>query len=228
MEKNQIEEDRLVFVNQMETYLREKKLPEALIMAEERLSVLASDIDARAFLNLVLIAMGRIEESRDVLQGLENDIARLSFVYLRAADSYREKGFNQDTVLCYQKFLALNPLAENSREVAEKIALLQNAEPLADEVDESSDADSPGPEFYTLTLADLYIKQGHSKMAADILTEIIKREPSNVQARVKLDTMKADLALKSSPVDTVASTSNLIKTLSSWLSNIGGLKKHAT
>ena len=228
MGNNQIEEDRLVFVSQVETFLREKRLPEALSMAEERLSNFASDIDARAFINLVLIAMGRIEESRDILQVLEKDIARLSFVYLRAADAYRENGLNQDAVLCYQKFLSLNPLAENSREVAEKIALLKNAESLADEGDESSDADSPGPEFYTLTLADLYIKQGHSKMAVDILTEIIKREPTNVQARVKLDAMKAALALKSSTGDTVTSTNNLIITLSSWLSNIGGLKKHAT
>ncbi len=228
MENNQIEEDRLVFVNQMEMFLRDKRLSEALSMAEERLSRLPLDIDARAFINLVLIVMGRIEESRNILQGLEKDIARLSFVYLQAADSYREKGLNQDAVLCYQKFLSLNPLAENSREVAEKIALLKNAEPVADEVDESGDADSPGPEFYTLTLADLYIKQGHSKMAVDILTEIIKREPANVQARVKLDTVKAVLALKSSSGGSAASTNNLIKTLSCWLENLGGLKKHAT
>jgi len=227
MENNQIDEERLVFVSQMETFLRDKKLSEALSMAEERLSRLASDIDARAFANLVLIAMGRIEESRDILQELEKDIARLAFVYLRAADTYREKGCNQDAVLCYQKFLSLNPLAENSPEVAEKIALLKNTEPLADEVDEATATDSPGPEFYTLTLADLYIKQGHSKMALDILKEIVKREPTNVPARVKLDTVKAALALKSSSGDTVASTNNLIKTLSSWLSNINGLKKHA-
>ena len=65
-------------------------------------------------------------------------------------------------------------------------------------------------------------------MAADILTEIIKREPANVQARVKLDTVKAAIALKSSPGDTVPSVNNLIKTLSCWLENIGRLKKHAT
>ena len=227
METNQFEEDRLVFVNQMETYLREKKLPEALIMAEERLARFPADFNARIFISLVLIAMGRIEESRDMLQGLEKDIAVLSFGYLRAADAYREKGLNQDASLCYQKFLSLNPLAENSREVAEKIALLENAVPLADEVDESTDAASPGPEFHTLTLADLYIKQGHLKMAADILTEIIKREPANVPASAKLDTVKAAIALKSSPADTAASTNNLIKTLSCWLENIGGLKKHA-
>jgi len=130
--------------------------------------------------------------------------------------------------MCYQKFLSLNPHAENFGEVAEKIALLQREESRALEVDESDSADISKPEFYTITLAELYIQQGHLKMAADILAEIIKREPSNVQARVKLDTVEAALVLKSSPGGTVALTDNLINILSCWLDNIGRLKKHAT
>ena len=228
MENNQFEKDRLLFVNQMESFLHEKMLPEAMSKAEERLSRIPLDVDARAFINLTLIAMERIEESRDILQGLEKDFSKLAFVYLRAADAYREKELNADAVLCYQKFLFLNPLSAYSREVAEKIALLKEENPLADEVDESGDADMPNPEFYTITLADLYMKQGHLKMAADVLKEIIRREPGNAQARAKLDTVQASLLLKLSPGDTVPLTNNVIKTLSCWLENIGRLKKHAT
>lgn len=228
MENNQFEEDRLIFVNELESFLRQKKLQEALSMAEERLSRLPLDVDARAFINLTLIEMGKIEESRDILLRLEKDFAKLAFVYLRAADAYQEKGLNQDAVLCYQKFLSLNPLSEHSREVAEKIALLQEEEPLADEVDESGEADMPKPEFYTITLADLYVQQGHLKMAEDVLAEIIRRDPVNTQARAKLDTVKASLLLKSSSGETLPLTSNVIKTLSCWLENIGRLKKHAT
>jgi tetratricopeptide (TPR) repeat protein len=227
MANNQFEEDRLIFVNHLESLLNQGRLQEALSSAEERLSRLPLDVDARAFIHLTLIEMGRIEESRDILHKLEKDVAKLALVYLRAADAYRKKGLNQDTVLCYQKFLSFNPLSEQSPEVAEQIVLLQKEEPLADEVDESGDADMPKPEFYTITLADLYIKQGHWKMAAEILTEIIRREPVNAQARAKLDTVKA-LLLKSSPGQIVPSTNNLIRTLSCWLENIGRLKKHAT
>ena len=228
MENNQFEEDRLMFVNQMEIFLRQKMLSEVLSMAEERLARIPFDVDAKAFTSLALIEMGRIEESRDLLHGLEKDVAQLSFAYLRAADAYREKGLNQDAVLCYQKFLSLNPLSEYSLEVTGKIALLQKEEPPADEAEESGSTDMPAPEFYTVTLADLYIKQGHLKMAADVLVEIIRREPTNVQARAKLDTVKASIALKSSPGKTVPLTGNLIKTLSCWLENIDRLKKHAT
>jgi tetratricopeptide (TPR) repeat protein len=229
MENNQFEEDRLVFINQMETFMHQKMLPEALSLAEERLKILPVDLDARTFISLVLIKMGRIEESRDILHGLEKDITGLSFGYLHAADACREKGLNQDAVFCYQKFLSLNPLAEESREAAEKLALLQKEEHFPNEVDESESADiSTKPEFYTVTLADLYVKQGHLKMAADILSEIIKRDPANVQARVKLDTVKAAIVLKASPGDTLTSTNNLIKTLSCWLENINRLNNHAT
>jgi tetratricopeptide (TPR) repeat protein len=228
MGNNQFEEDRLIFVNQMEIFVSQKMFAEALIMAEERLSRFPSDADARASINLTLIELGRFEESRNVLHELEKDIIRLSFGYLRAADTYRDKGLMQDAVFCYQKFLSLNPHAENSREVSEKIAQLQREECLASEVPESDSTSMAKPEFYTMTLAELYIQQGHPKMAADILAEIMKREPANVQARVKLDSVEAALALKSSSGDDVALTNNLINILSCWLDNIGRLKNHAT
>ncbi len=227
MENNQFEAERRDFVNQLESFLRQKLLSEALKMAEERLARFPDDIDAKTFINLVLIATGRIEESRDLLHSMEKDIQRLSFFYLRAADAYREKRLNPDAVACYQKFLALDPHSENSAEVAAQIALLQKELAPNHEVGQSDSSDMPKPEFYTLTLADLYIRQGHTKTAADILAEIIKREPANVQARVKLDYLKAAAALKSSPGDAAPSADILIKTLSCWLENIGGLKKHA-
>ena len=227
MENNQFEAERRDFVNQLESFLRQKLLPEALIMAEERLARFPDDIDAKTFINLVLIATGRIEESRDLLHSTEKDIRRLSFFYLRAADAYREKRLNSDAVACYQKYLSLDPHPENYAEIAAQIALLQKELDPNDEIPQSDSSDMPTPEFYTLTLADLYIRQGHTKAAADILTEIIKREPANVQARGKLDSLKAAIALKSSPGDAAPSVDIVIKTLSCWLENIGGLKKHA-
>lgn len=229
MENNQLEEHNLNFVNRMETFVHQKAFPEILRNAEERLLRLPADVAARFFINLALIEMDRIEESRKILHELEKDIIRLSLGYLRAADAYREKGLGQDAVMCYQKFLSLNPLSEKSKEVAERITLLQKDEDIADEIDETESTNNQTPEFYTLTLADLYIQQDHPKMAADILAKIIEREPSNVQARVKLDTLKAAFALKSSSDsgNATVSTDYLINTLSCWLENISRLKKNA-
>ncbi len=227
MESSQYEEDRISFVNKAESLISQKMFPEALKFAEDRLAQYPSDIDARAFTNLILIEMGKISESRKILHELEQDIVRLSSGYLQAANAYHHKGLIQDAVLCYQKFIVLNPLSENSQEVAETIALLQNEENLADEELEEDDTEIIQPEFYTMTLADLYIRQGHLKMAADILAEIIKKEPANVQAKEKFDTVNAFLAKESLSVDNVESINNLINILSCWLDNIGRLKTHA-
>ncbi len=232
MEKRQFEEDRLYFVNQIETLINQKMFPDALKSAEDRLSRLPFDIDARAFIILILIKLDNIEELRVKIGELDKDIIRLSFIYLQAADAYREKGFNRDAVLCYQKFLSLNPFSKNSKEIFGKIALLQGDEnPLDDtaESDEANGKDRPGPEFCTMTLAELYIKQGHAKMAEEILMEIIKREPENIHAKEKLDVVKKILASKSSSlVHNAAVTESLINTLTCWLNNIDRLKTHAT
>lgn len=228
MKNKPFEENSLIFVNQMEALISRKMFPEALSMAEERLAKFPSDVDARVYINSILIETGRIEESRNLLNELEKDIIKLSFGYLRAADNYYNKGIIQDAILCYQKFIALNPHSENSPEVTEKIALLQQEGiPACEDIEEDKD-DAAKPEFYTMTLADLYIKQGHLKMAADILEEIIKREPSNIQAREKFDTIKVFLAQEPSSPDAVDSINKVINILSCWLDNIGRLKTHAT
>ncbi|MEN6620771.1 MAG: hypothetical protein ABFD50_04355 [Smithella sp.] len=211
----------------MEALIEQENLSEALTLAKDRLLKRPFDIDARAFINLINIKINNIEESHIFLHELEKKIIRLSLIYLQAADAYHEKGLNRDAVLCYQKFLSLNPCAEESKEIFQKIALLQGNENMNDEsVEEDAECD-PGPDFYTITLADLYIKQGHMKMASDILTEIIKREPDNIQAREKLDLVKTVLVSKTAHDNDVV-TNNLINILTCWLNNIGKLNNHAT
>ena len=65
-------------------------------------------------------------------------------------------------------------------------------------------------------------------MAAEILGKILEKEPENVLARTKLDTVTTALALKSSVNGDIVQSDNLAKTLSCWLENIDRLKKHAT
>jgi tetratricopeptide (TPR) repeat protein len=224
MERNKFEEERLDFVNRIENFLQQKALPEAERLAEERLTLFPDDPDALCFTNLILIERGRIEDSRAVFRRLENNVLRISSIYLRAADTYRAKGLDRDAVFCYRKFISLNPLAGCAEEVAARIFLMEKEIPSVSEFEESDDRDLPKPEFYTITLADIYIKQGHWKMAGDILTEIIAREPSNVQARAKLDAVLSATGRESSAGPAPPSTNYLIETLSLWLDNIGRLK----
>jgi hypothetical protein len=64
-------------------------------------------------------------------------------------------------------------------------------------------------------------------VARKILEEIIKKEPQNIQAAAKLDSLKKSLDSSSTVVKKFDSD-KLITMLSSWLKNVDRLKIHAT
>ncbi|MFZ2397241.1 MAG: hypothetical protein WAW31_01005, partial [Smithella sp.] len=135
-------------------------------------------------------------------------------------------GFHQDAAFCYEKFLSLHPGAEDARMVIEKMTLLDQEDHPVNEID-IIDENIPEPELFTVTLAELYIRQGHLPVARKILEEIIKKEPQNIQAAAKLDSLKKSLDSSSTVVEKF-DPDKLIKMLSSWLKNVDRLKIHAT
>jgi len=228
MENNDSEKDLVNFLGETEILLQQNKFSETLSLAEARLKRLPLDVDARVVTGDVFISAGRVDEARDILREVEEIISGLSLIYIRMGDIYVKKGFYRDAVICYQKYISLNPTSARAKEVVEKIVLLEQEEPFLAEMDSPDNDDLPKPEFSTVTLADLYIKQGHFKMAAEVLEKILEKEPENVLARTKLDTVTTVLALKSSLNADIVQSDNLLKTLSCWLENINKLKKHAT
>ncbi len=223
------EENRLTFLSEAEIFLQESKLPEALNLAESRLKIFPLDVDARVVAAKALISMGKVEETRNILHEIEEIISGLSFFYIRMGDLYGEKGFYRDAAICYEKFISLNPNSDRAREIVEKISFLEQEEPRITEPDETADHETIlKPDFYTVTLANLYIKQGHFKMAAEVLEKILEYEPDNALVRTKLDTVKTAIALKSSVRGDVFQSDYLTETLTRWLENIGRLKKNAT
>ena len=226
MKNNTFEEDRANFLGEAEILLQQNKLQEAFNLAGERLRSFPADADAHVVAGSSLLGMGRVDEARDVLQEVGEIISGLSLVYDRMGDIYRKKGFHQDAAVCYEKFISLHPGAEDARKVIEKMILLEQEDQPVTEGDMIYDENIPDPELFTVTLAELYIKQGHLQVAAEILKEIIWRQPQNSQAVAKLDSLKAALDPKSSASEKFVESNNLIKTLASWLKNIDRLKMH--
>jgi tetratricopeptide (TPR) repeat protein len=226
MKNNTWDNDRSNFLYEAEKLLEQNKLQEAFIFAGERLRSFPADADAHVVAASALLGMGRVEEAHDVLQEVGEIISGLAFVYDRLGDIYRKKGFHQDAAVCYEKFISLHPGAEDARKVIEKMILLEQEDQPVTEIGMIYDENIPDPELFTVTLAELYIKQGHLQVAAEILKEIISREPQNNQAVAKLDSLKAALDRKSSPGAKFVETDNLIKTLTAWLKNIDRLKMH--
>ena len=200
---------------------------EAFNLAGERVRSFPADADAYVVAGRALLGMGRVDEARDVLREVGAIISKLALVYERMGDIYRKKGFHQDAAVCYEKFISLHPSAEDAKKVIEKMILLEQEDQPVTEGDMIYDENIPDSELFTVTLAELYIKQGHLQVAAEILQKIIWREPQNSQAVAKLDSLMAELAPKSSASAKFVESNDLIKTLSSWLKNIDRLKMHA-
>ena len=216
------------FPNQAENLLRQNLLPEALILAQEQRRCNPLDVEANVIVGNILIRMGELDKSRDMLTEVDQIISGLSFVYARMADIYREKGLKSDAALCYRKFMGLNPISQQAVEVAKTLSLLEQQESDAVGIDDSGIENIPNPEFFTITLAELYIKQGHLQMAKEVLGEIIKREPGNINAAAKLDSVNAAMSKVRTVSDEHDCSSNLVSTLSCWLENIDRLNVHAT
>ncbi|HUN56184.1 MAG TPA: tetratricopeptide repeat protein [Smithella sp.] len=227
MKNNTIEGEHAEFLNVSEELFRQNNLLQALNLARERLRSYPVDADAQIVMCDALIGMGRLDDAREVLRNLEEIISGLIRIYEEVGDTYRVKGFHQDAAICYEKVISLHPGAQKAREVIGKMFLLEQEDNPVPEVDVVHHENIPEPEFFTITLAQLYIKQGHLQDAEIILEEIIKKEPQNAQALAMLDELKASPVSSSSSNGKNPECDNLMKTLSSWLENIERLRIHA-
>jgi tetratricopeptide (TPR) repeat protein len=227
MKNNTFEGERADFIDESEELLRQNNLLKALNLATERLNSFPVDTDAHIVMCNALIGMGRLDDVREVLRSLGEIVSGLILVYERVGDTYREKGFHQDAAVCYEKVISLHPGAQKAREVIGKMFLLEQEDNPVPEIEVIHNENVPEPEFFTITLAQLYIKQGHLLDAEIILEEVIKKEPQNAQALAMLDKLKTSLNSQSSANGNFPELDNLIKTLSSWLENIERLKINA-
>lgn len=227
MKLNNFEEIRNNFLREAENLLRQNNLPEVLSLAGGRLQNYPADADALGIYCEALIGLGRLEEMRQLLDAVKDIISGLNGVCECAGDACREHGFYHDAAACYERFISLRPETERSREIIEKMAYLENDHSPQAVIDFSYKESSSEQKILTLTMAQLYIEQGHLQDAEIILDEIIKKEPNNTQALAMREGLKELWAKQSAGETRSAKNENLIKTLSSWLKNIERLKMNA-
>ena len=226
MANNNFNEDRNAFLQKAEALLRENNMSAILNLAGQRLQNHPADADALGIYCEALIGTGRIEEMRQWLIRVEEIISGLNLVHERVGDVCRENGFHQEAAACYEKFISLRPDAEKAAEIIGKMALLEQEDKPA--VSATDKEESPEREFFTVTLAQLYIDQGHHQDAEVILEEIIKKDPYNEQALTMLDELRSAMRAPSLTENKMSSHNDkLIRILSGWLKNIERLKMNA-
>ena len=227
MKNNDFSEKRNDFLRKAEELLRQNNMSEALNCAEEWLLNFPADADALAVCCEALIGMDRLEEMRKLLNEVTEIISGFNLINERAGDACREKGFHHEAAACYEKFISLRPEVERAREIIGKMAFLEQEDSPSARIDFTDDKNASERNFFTVTMAQLYIEQGHFHDAQIILEEIIKKESDNSQALAALEDLKVKMT--SQPIVSKGSSKNdnLINILSSWLKNIERLKVNA-
>jgi Tfp pilus assembly protein PilF len=209
---------RKSFLTQAEAYLDRNELSAVLNLAEERLKRTPGDLDARIAICRVWLLQGRLDEARDIMNEMEDILASLSRIYACMGDICMKKGMKDSAETYYRKVMFLNPGVPLSEDVAEGLSGIE--EPHA--TDAEGDAEIPS-DFQTVTLAELYIRQGHLRPAEELLEKIIGQDPQNEKAAGLLQEVR-ERVLKGASAQQYA---GVIAELSLWLDNIGRLRAHA-
>ena len=214
-------EERDAFLAQTEAYLKENDWPAVLDLAQGRLERLPGDLDARMAICRVWIQQGRMDEAREMLREMDETITNLSQIYACMGDACLKKGMMEETGRYYRKFLALNPDVSLAGDVSEKLrSIEEQRETAAAEGEEEAQIPSA---FQTATLAELYIRQGHLPMAAEVLEAILRKEPQQERAAGMLREVR-EMIRREASAQRVAP---VVAELSRWLENIVRLRVHA-
>ncbi len=208
--------EREAFREQTEAFLAAGDNETALAAAETRLLRMPGDLDARGLICRVRIRQGRLEEAEALLRDMEHSLAALSRVYAALWDAYRSLGLEEKAEAALGRYRALNTDTAPAPEDAP--GAIAEPEPAAE------GAAAVPSDFQTVTLAELYIRQGHIGAAAELLGAIAGREPGNDRAVQLLaevqETLHRQEAERHSRV--------VIGKLSRWLDNVGRLQGHAS
>ena len=155
------------------------------------------------------------------LREMDETITRLSQIYASMGDACLKKGMMEETGRYYRKFLSLNPDVPLAGDVSEKLrSIEEQRETAAAEGEEEAQIPSA---FQTATLAELYIRQGHLPMAAEVLEAILRKEPQQERAAGMLREVR-EMIHREASAQRVAP---VIAELSRWLENIVRLRVHA-
>ena len=220
------QKEKELFLAKAQAFLDNDLYQEAEELAESRLSNQPKDIDAKVILCQAWMRTGRIHKVKAMLRDVEQVITDLSRLYLVMGDMCWKGGLTQEAIRFYRRFLTLNPDSEWAKEVWKKLNTLegvQDQQPfqgVVEDVEEKVEEAQISSDLYTLTLAELYIRQDHYDMARKVLEAILQKEPGNQKAGSMIqeidqllnDRIEKDLARERK--------NHLANELTRWLQNL--------
>ena len=183
--------DRREFIARAEACL-EQDPARAVDMALERLRVYPDDVEARTVLGIAWYRKGETAPALDVLRDLARDVTRWSPAFRVLAELCRAQGLDDEADRASRIYMAFNPeSAEAIQDLEDRLRRESRAYP---ETAEKPDEEAGLPraaDFKTLTLADLYARQGYRELAEALLREILAADPQNRAALERLDRLRS-------------------------------------
>jgi tetratricopeptide (TPR) repeat protein len=208
--KKKLEEnpDSLVFAPLADAFRKQGSLEEAFNICKKGLEKHPNYTSARVVLGRVYKEQGKTEQAASEFKKvLETDPENLMAHSLLGA-IYVEKGDHQAAIEEYQKILTLNPDDEETqvalKQAIEKAAGEQKTnKPFKKEMPPAEKKNVAKESTATLTIAELYLKQGHFDKAIEVYQELFANDPQNLMLRQKLAEV-VERQQKESAVDTTA------------------------
>lgn len=203
-------------------YIDRKMFVDAKDLLVQQLHSHPTDMGAKMLLSKALTELGEEQAAFELLREIEAALIELSLSFVYLGDAYRNRGRDIEARDCYKRFVELNPKSKMSDEITRIVDSLR-----ADDVQHghdnyaSDEVTELAPEFYTMTLADLYVRQGHSDMACEVLEKILAKDPANEEAARRLKEIKPGFSTKPAGAALESSNKNrIIARLNDWLNNI--------
>ncbi len=230
MEDNILFEDiegRDEFLFRADVYLKKGLSDRAAALARDRLDRFPGDVDARIIAGSSLIRMDKIEEALEFLKSVQDDILKWSHVFEYLGDIYLEKGLVEEATKAYRRFVSLNSGLPIEKGVSAKLDSLVGAldSDLLPDAENAENSGNVSSGFYTIILAELYIKQGHLEMAREVLKEILMSDPGDIRAAERLKDVETTLKGRESRALSEGKRISVIDELNRWLENLKGMKR---
>jgi tetratricopeptide (TPR) repeat protein len=206
--------ERKIFLSKADLFLEQDLYQSALDLAESRLYRFPEDIDAKIIKCRALVKMGAFDKAKELVDEMEDTIRSLSKMFECMGDIFQKTGITKEAATFYSRFIPIN----KSNGVTRK----------TDANSDDINSVQIGTNFYTLTLAELYIKQSHFEAASNILKEIIKKDPQNQKAAERLRDIERTLNGKGeNKPASLQGRARLINELTRWLENIHRIRTYA-
>jgi tetratricopeptide (TPR) repeat protein len=180
----------LVFAPLADAYRKEGDLKEAFAVCKKGLERHPAYTSARVVLGRIFQEQGKSEDAvSEFKKVLEVDSENL-MAHSLLGSIYLSRGDYQTAIEEYQKILSLNPDDDNAqsslRQAIEKAAGDSKPREAAKSPVESEPQGKENQATTSITLGELYLKQGHFDKAIEVFQELMTKDPQNLMIRQKL------------------------------------------